>query len=382
MKRKTTKHFSKKDKEKSILIGLVKLFIQTGKPIGSNSLKESVLDDVSSATIRNYFGKLEHLGLLKQQHSSGGRIPTYKAFREYANFALDSLSTSDKEQKYFSKLLTMETREIASYLHSAIELLSEYLNCSVFLSAPRFDQDFVQDIKLLFLESNKTLAVLITSFGLIKTEIIYSPKPLTPENIDQMQQFFLWKLGRLEKPKKTSDSLLKLFQYFYNEVMVRHVISYAHFSTEDLYKTGLAKLLSYPEFNDPASLANHLSLFENPNHMLSLLRECMKMNRLTSWIGEELASISSDMKESTIITIPYSINQMTAGAIGILVPMRIPYEKFFATLTLFSSLLSNALTKSIYKYKISFRTPSSKNETDYSLEISPSILLENKSTKI
>ncbi len=75
------KRFTKENKELKILLGLVELYIKTNTPIGSNSLKESGFDDMSSATIRNYFAELEKKGLLTQPHISGGRIPTSKAFK-------------------------------------------------------------------------------------------------------------------------------------------------------------------------------------------------------------------------------------------------------------------------------------------------------------
>ena len=67
----TAKFRFKNDKEKKILLSLVDYYIQTGKPVGSNTLKETELHDLSSATIRNYFVRLEEAGYLKQQHTSG-----------------------------------------------------------------------------------------------------------------------------------------------------------------------------------------------------------------------------------------------------------------------------------------------------------------------
>ena len=75
----------RESREKAVLLGLVELYLLTGKPIGSNTLKENGFGHISSATIRNYFAKLEAQGMLKQQHSSGGRTPTPLAYKFYAN---------------------------------------------------------------------------------------------------------------------------------------------------------------------------------------------------------------------------------------------------------------------------------------------------------
>ena len=70
------KRITKQEKEKSILLGLVNLFLQYGKPIGSNTLNENGFENISPATIRHYFIHLENQGYLHQQHASGGRVPT------------------------------------------------------------------------------------------------------------------------------------------------------------------------------------------------------------------------------------------------------------------------------------------------------------------
>src|SRR5580693_4132773 len=79
------KKLPKNDREQAVLIGLVELYLKTGKPIGSSTLQDHGFESLSSATIRNYFSKMEAAGYLKQQHTSGGRIPTAKAFRLYAD---------------------------------------------------------------------------------------------------------------------------------------------------------------------------------------------------------------------------------------------------------------------------------------------------------
>ena len=75
------KRVGKQDRERKVLLGLVEYYIQTGKPVGSNALKEAGFGDLSSATIRNYFANLEEAGYLTQSHSSGGRIPTFLGYR-------------------------------------------------------------------------------------------------------------------------------------------------------------------------------------------------------------------------------------------------------------------------------------------------------------
>ena len=63
---------SKRAREARVLLGLVELYIRTSKPIGSHTLKDADFHDLSSATLRNYFSRLEEAGYLRQLPVSGG----------------------------------------------------------------------------------------------------------------------------------------------------------------------------------------------------------------------------------------------------------------------------------------------------------------------
>src|SRR5262245_56440636 len=90
------KRSNKQDRERMVLLGVIDYYLNTCKPVGSNALKEAGFEDLSSATIRNYFAALEEDGYLIQQHISGGRIPTSKAFRIYIHTYLDENNRSNE----------------------------------------------------------------------------------------------------------------------------------------------------------------------------------------------------------------------------------------------------------------------------------------------
>ena len=361
------KKLPKNDREQAVLLGAVELFLKNSKPIGSQTLQENGFESLSTATIRNYFSKMETQGYLKQQHTSGGRIPTPKAFRLYADhFRLKGIVEGAQEEALIAAL-NKDSREIASVIHRAAEALSEETKCAVFISMPRFDQDFIQDVHLLQLDPSKLLSVLITDFGLIRTETIYLDQPAYTPFLRSAEEYFLWRMNKGEKPLFRNEAEAKAAQRIYNEVMVRHVVGYANFPEEDVLRTGLSKLLSYQEFNDASALAKSLSLLENKSQMRLILRETAKKNELLTWIGDELCPHVPPESECAVISIPYRINHTTAGAVAILGPMRLPYRNIFGVMQVFSELLSQKLTEAIYKFKISFRQPQSAE-----------ILLENK----
>ena len=360
----------KKDKKLYILFALIEFFIKTNKPVGSKSLKLDQFNDISSATIRNYCNKLEQEGYLIQKHLSSGRIPTQLAYREYINCFIDKGIISKKEEQFLKENLLSNTKEINDYLHKALDILSLITNCTCFISFPFFDRDLIEKIKVIRIDEKKLLFILITTFGAVRTEIIYSPKSLEEEHIVEVENLFLWKLGKIEKPKMLNSSVDKLSQYFYNEIILRHFVSTSQDSLSNVYKTGLSNLLGYEEYKDINALSHCLKVFENKELLQTLFKETLKINKLTCWIGTELnCLLDNELNNCSVITIPYYINNLPVGCIAISGPLRLNYKKMFGILHVFSKTISNNITKNIHKFKISFKKQKNSDEL---------ILLENK----
>jgi heat-inducible transcriptional repressor len=68
-----------------ILKRIVKEYIDTAEPIGSETLEKKYDLGVSPATIRNEMAQMIKLGYLSKPHSSAGRIPTSKAMKFYVS---------------------------------------------------------------------------------------------------------------------------------------------------------------------------------------------------------------------------------------------------------------------------------------------------------
>jgi heat-inducible transcriptional repressor len=370
---------NKDEREKQVLLGLVELYLKTGKPVGSQTLKESGFDALSPATLRNYFVKLEESGFLKQQHSSGGRIPTSLAYKTYAESIYLDAHLSEKELKQISHLLSKETREVHMYLQRAAEVLSDMTQGAVFLSTPRFDQDLLLDIKLVSIDSHRVLCILITDFGVVRTELLFADKKLSSFSIKRIEQFFHWKMTGLDKPKLSEEEEV-IGMKFYNEIMLRHIVHYSSFSHSEILKTGFSKMLQYPDFNDASSLASGLSLFENDTSLRSLLATCCEKKQIQFWIGEELCSFNGGAHACSVLSIPYSIQGTIVGGLALLCPTRAPYRSLFATLKAASEVISNSLTQSLAKFAISYRKPNVA-EIRYSSAQSQGFLLEDQTHK-
>lgn len=78
------------NQRQALLLSLiVKEFIETAQPVASKLMVEKYNLEISPATVRNDMAVLEELGMLRQPHTSSGRIPTEDGYRFYLQNFVD-----------------------------------------------------------------------------------------------------------------------------------------------------------------------------------------------------------------------------------------------------------------------------------------------------
>ncbi len=106
-----------------ILRAVVDEYVATQEPVGTKAIAERHGLGISPATIRNEMAVLEDEGLIKQPHTSAGRIPTDLGYRVF----VDKLAT-------IKPLSPAERRAIETFLEGSSDL-EELLKKSVKLLA-------------------------------------------------------------------------------------------------------------------------------------------------------------------------------------------------------------------------------------------------------
>lgn len=79
-------------RQTQILSRIIELYAESASPVGSLALSEEL--QASPATIRAEMVELERQGLIRQPHTSAGRIPTDKGYRTYVNSLSPTANTS------------------------------------------------------------------------------------------------------------------------------------------------------------------------------------------------------------------------------------------------------------------------------------------------
>lgn len=131
------------ERKKKVLQAIIKHFVETAEPVGSNTILVSYQFHVSPATIRNDMMSLEHEGFIFQPHTSAGRVPTDKGYRTF----VDEIADYEKARKEAQKALVQirqehKTQKIRERLHDAVSLMARATSLVSFATTPDNDRTF------------------------------------------------------------------------------------------------------------------------------------------------------------------------------------------------------------------------------------------------
>ena len=121
------------DRQVKLLDFIIREHVKTAKPVGSSLISKRGGFELSSATLRNEMGELEKAGYLAQRHTSGGRVPTDKAYRFYVNSLLENNASLDLKPKDKIRIreafddMPPDPREINKVVARVLSNLSENL---------------------------------------------------------------------------------------------------------------------------------------------------------------------------------------------------------------------------------------------------------------
>ena len=184
-------------RERVVLTAIIEIYIATGEPVASQALARFFADreGLSSATLRNVMAVLGEAGLLDQQHTSAGRIPTPAAFRYYVEQIMhtgqlaagqQSASSLPAGASPLSDARRGQIEESFSGVASSHEYLERTSHVLALISsglgialASSTEGQVLEHIHFSRLSTGKVLAVLVTQAGAVQDRVLVLDHELT-----------------------------------------------------------------------------------------------------------------------------------------------------------------------------------------------------------
>ncbi|MBP3735461.1 MAG: heat-inducible transcription repressor HrcA [Lachnospiraceae bacterium] len=318
-----------------ILQAVVRNYLETGEPVGSRTISKYTDLNLSSATIRNEMSDLEDMGLIKQPHTSAGRIPTDAGYRMYVD---NMLSEGQKEVEDMKSLLLDREERLENMLQQVAKMLASNTNYASMISAPVVQGNKIKFIQLSQVDERNILAVIVLEGNLVRNTMIPVDKDLGQETLLMLNMLLNTSLNGLavEQVNLGLIAAIKKKAGAYSE-LVEEVIDAAAEAIkpdEDLkiYTSGATNIFRYPELADHQKARDILLEIEEKGALGTIVQESLSSGEtgIQVYIGGE--SQVESMKDCSVVTTTYDLGDGMKGTVGIIGPKRMDYDKVVGVL--------------------------------------------------
>jgi heat-inducible transcriptional repressor len=338
-------------RDREILVALIRQFISSGLPVGSKALAVLLPEPLSSATIRNVLAALEESGFLVQPHVSAGRIPTEQAYRFYVDRVVAGARLAPDTERYIDLTLRSEADRLERLMIKASRTLSEVSHNVGLVLAPALEEKLLEHIKFVNLPDHRVLVVIVSKPDVVENRVVRLEDEFTQEELDQAANFLNaefhgWSLGtirlevfkRMEADKVLCDRLLK---------NVATLFMWGALSEEEtgpLFVDGTAKILERPEFEDVQKIKQLVKTLEEKVKLGRILGACLQTPEtgVRILIGRE--NSEKQMHHCTLVVAPLHYRDRAVGALGVVGPTRMEYDRAISTVDYVAHLCSRLLS--------------------------------------
>ena len=329
-------------RQQNILRIVISEYIQTGTPIGSKTLVTKHNLGVSSATVRNEMAALEERGYLTQPHTSAGRIPTEQGYRYFVEKLMGETQLSPTEQLMIQHQFHQARLELDQWMRLSAAVLAHSTQSASVVTSPKVNRCRVKHVELISIHDHVALLILVLQEGTIKQQIINLEQPHTQDELRSISRQLtdLWAGGDLQTVRAASATLTGLAEQVAG-VVTDTMQRIDDRTTSEMYHAGLLHLLEeHTVRND--TLEQIIRVVEERHLLEQLIGQALPPKGVQIIIGGE--GKWDDLSQVSIILSRYGSEQGASGALGVVGPIRMPYERAVSIVQYMSSLMSNLIT--------------------------------------
>ena len=323
------------DRRFEVLRAIVADFVATKEPIGSKALVERHNLGVSSATVRNDMAVLEAEGYIAAPHTSSGRVPTEKGYREFVDRIDEVKPLSASERRAI--LAFLETGvDLDDVLRRAVRLLAQLTRQVAIVQYPTLSVSTVRRLEVVALTPARLLMVVITDSGRVDQRIVELGDTIDDLQLSRLREL----LGQALEGKRLSAASVAVADLARQldagtgregklsnavgrsaTVLLESLVDH----TEERLLMGSTANLTRNTADFGGSLRSVLEALEEQVVVLRLLAAQQDAGKVTVRIGHETEA--EQMAGTSVVTTTYGSSGTVFGGMGVVGPTRMDYPE-------------------------------------------------------
>lgn len=337
------------ERQKTLLILVIRDYIETAQPVGSKHVVERYHLDMSSATVRNELAALTEMGYLRQPHTSAGRVPTEEGYRFFVGQMMHQAELPAAIQQTITHQFYQARQDVDQWMTLAASILAHQSQGVSVITAPHADQARFQHVELISTQGRQVLMVLVMVGGEVSQQILTLAEPVPQERLSQTAARLNTTLvGRAADEISPAPAGSESLEQDILILVAQEMRRTAERISETLYTDGLTNVMAEPEFTESHEARRTLRLFEER----STLQNLMARAAINSTVGGLQVLIGGEggweeLRQCSMVLARYGVPGMATGTLGVLGPMRMSYARTIPTVRFMAGLLSDLVNDTI-----------------------------------
>lgn len=337
------------ERQKTLLLVIVREYIDAAAPVGSKRVVERYHPDLSSATIRHEMAALTEMGYLRQPHTSAGRVPTEEGYRCFVSAMMDRAELPESVQHTIAHQFRVARPGVDHWMQLAASVLAHQSQGASMVTAPRAEKPHFQHVELISTQGRQFLMVLVMVGGEVTQQLLTLAEPVSQERLSQTAAHLnSFLTGRSVEEVAALSTRPDALEQDILTLIVAELRRSAESVSGEIYTDGLTNMLAEPEFAESDQARRALRLLEEHSTLQNLLTR----TTLNSAVGGLQVLIGAEggweeLRQCSMVLARYGVPGLATGALGVLGPMRMSYARTIPTVRFVAGLLTGLVNDQI-----------------------------------
>jgi heat-inducible transcriptional repressor len=337
------------ERQRTILLLLIRDYIETAQPVGSKRLVERFHLDLSPATVRNEMSALTEMGYLRQPHTSAGRVPAEEGYRVFVGQMMNKAELPASIQNTISHQFFQARPDVEQWMMLAASVLAYQSQGVSLVTAPHAETIRFKHIELISTQGRQVLMVIVMDGGEVDQQVLTLAEPVTQTRLSQAAAHLNLLLAGLSiEAIAALSSRTDALEQDIITLLVQDMKRTSESTSGEIYTDGLTNVLGEPEFAESDEARWAMRLFEERSTLQDLIARAStnsSVGGLQVLIGGEGGW--EELRQCSMVIARYGAPGLVTGTLGVLGPMRMSYARTIPTVRYVAGLLSNLVNDSI-----------------------------------
>jgi heat-inducible transcriptional repressor len=287
---------------------------------------------------------LTERGLIRQPHTSAGRVPTEEGYRYFVRQVMGEVELPLAEQNTISHQFHQAGPEVSQWMRLAASVLAQHARGAGLITLPHSASAHYKHVELIATQGRQVLMVLVLVGGEVRQQMLSLAESAAQEQLSEAAVRLNTAFFNLGHDAITiAAARLNTFEQEIARLIRDVMVPNAAAHTGDIYYDGVSKVLAEPEFAEVDAAMHARRVLEEQAFLKEFLAKVLSPN-----VGSVQVVIGGEgdweeLRDCSMVLARYGVTNVATGALGVLGPTRMAYGRAVSTVRYVAELMTDLM---------------------------------------